>query len=280
MVEVTEKVDGSQFSAGVMAGELRMRSKGTDLLSSAPVALFAPAMHTFERLFAEGRLEDGVVYRGEAICKPKHNAIRYGRVPVGGVILFDVDVGPERRLSHAEASARAAALGLEFVPLLYRGVVSGPGDLLALLDRVSVLGEAKIEGVVAKNYARFGRDGKQLMVKHVAEEFKEHARRDWKERNPGSTDFVRQLGLSLATEARWSKVVQHLREAGRLSGEPRDIGALFKVLHEEIDEEDAAPLKEELWRHFAPEIKRRAGAGLAEFYKRRLLQQAFAETVE
>ncbi len=47
----------------------------------------------------------------------------------------------------------------------------GPADLYALLEKESILG-GKVEGIVVKNYARFGKDKKVLMGKYVSEQGK------------------------------------------------------------------------------------------------------------
>ena len=87
-VEITEKVDGSQFSFGVFDGEIRVRSKGREFDVNAPDGLFVRACATVIRL-APG-LHDGWTYRGECVQKPKHNVLTYDRSPEGGIILFDI----------------------------------------------------------------------------------------------------------------------------------------------------------------------------------------------
>ena len=93
-VNVEEKVDGSQFSFGVTEeGELKIRSKGKEMVVEAPEKMFAGAVETVKGL--KDRLHPGWTYRGEVLCKPKHNTLQYGRVPKGNVILFDVNTGLE-----------------------------------------------------------------------------------------------------------------------------------------------------------------------------------------
>jgi hypothetical protein len=153
---VEEKIDGSQFSFGRFNGELRVKSKGKEMIADAPEKLFKEAVATAASL----ELRDGWTYRGECLQKPKHNSLAYDRVPHGNVILFDINSDEERYLSYEEKQAEATRLGLEIVPLLFTGKIESANDVLSFLERTSILGGQKIEGVVIKNYSRFGRDKK------------------------------------------------------------------------------------------------------------------------
>lgn len=73
-VVVEEKVDGSQFSFRKNEdGSWSARSKGRALVDGNIQKLFIPAIDTFKGLMP--KLIPGLVYRGEAICKPKHNTL-------------------------------------------------------------------------------------------------------------------------------------------------------------------------------------------------------------
>lgn len=47
---------------------------------------------------------------------------------------------------------------------------------------------------------------------------------------------------SYRTEARWQKAVQHLRDEGKLLGEPKDIGPLMAEIWRDLVEEEKAEL--------------------------------------
>jgi hypothetical protein len=279
-VAVQEKVDGSQFTAAVVGGELKCRSKGADIDVDSPPNLFAPAVDTMKRLHAAGLLVEGWQYRGEAVCKPKHNTLAYGRIPAGGVILFDIDTDVERRMSPEDVAEEAARLGLECVPTFFYGTVTNIADLARLLETESCLGGCKIEGVVVKNYERWGKDGKMLMGKYVSEAFKESHRKDWKVRNPGRADVVAGIIAAYTSERRWEKAVEHLRDAGQLEHSPRDIGKLMKAIPEDIEAECEHEIKEALYAHFWPTIRKGVCNGLATWYKNRLAESAFAEQAQ
>ncbi len=274
-VIVEEKVDGSQFSFGVLGHELHCRSKGQALVVDAPDKMFAQAVATAQELAP--LLRPDWVYRGEYLQKPKHNTLAYDRIPKRHIALFDVCPGLETYLSVDEKAAEAERLGLETVPALHVGPVASADELLAFLERVSFLGGQKIEGVVVKNYARFGADKKALMGKHVSEAFKEVHRHEWKKENPGGKDMIASLCEQYRTEARWNKAIQHLRERGELTESPKDIGPLLREVQTDIEAECHAEIAEKLYAWARKDVLRAAGHGLPEWYKEQLTRsQTFA----
>lgn len=275
-----EKIDGSQFSFGAIDGALQMRSKGADVYDDTKGGRFG-AQNMFDAAVAavlelRDALTPGWTYRGEYLQKPKHNTLAYDRAPARHIILFDVETAPHTFLRPDALRAEGERIGLEVVPQF----TWQPGDnplaaMTALLDTVSVLGGQKVEGVVFKNYDRFGKDGKVLMGKHVSEHFKEVHRGSWRDANPSQGDIVDVLANSLRTPARWDKAVQHLRERGALTDSPRDIGPLLKELRSDVEAEEAERVKEALFQWAWPKIVRGIGAGFPEYYKDRLLARQF-----
>lgn len=279
MVTAQEKVDGSQFSFGSLKGEVVMRSKGAVVYSNATDKNFTAAVRTVLDLFDRGMLVDGWVYRGEVLSKPKHNSLAYDRVPAGNIILFDVDTnGQQNYLSADTLGGEAQRLGLEVVPTipLPASGVWSPGAIETTLQQQSCLGGQLIEGIVFKNYERFGKDGKTLMGKHVSEAFKEVHAAAWKAANPGRQDVVESLIHGLRTPARWDKAVQHLRDRGELTGTPKDIGGLIKEVQTDTLAEMAEEVQAVLFKHFWPQIQRGITGGLPEWYKESLMETQFA----
>jgi len=276
-VVVEEKVDGSQFSFGVIDGKLKIRSKGREFEPGEEDDIFKPSVATVVRLFEEGKLRNGWTYRGEAFKKPKHNALAYERIPKDHILLFDIAEEEEDYLSPVDKHSEARYMGLETVPVLY----DGPGHALSLekiqgmLETTSILGGQKIEGVVIKAYGQFSVEKKTLMGKHVREEFKELNSAAWA--SPGRKDIVEALGEALCTEARWMKAVQHLREAGLITDSPKDIGPLFKEISADVEREEQDRIKDTLYAHFRKDILKYTTKGLPEFYKKLLLEKQFAE---
>lgn len=276
-VVVQEKVDGSQFSFRLNeAGEVEVRSKGAQLHVVAPDKMFAAGVATVVEL--AGVLTPGLVYRGEYLQRPKHNALAYDAIPPRHVVLFDVE---DRRRGEGyfftpeELAAEAARIGLTSVPVLFAGVIDSPDALRAMLDTVSCLGGAKIEGVVVKNYAKYTADKKVMMGKFVSEAFKEVHAAEWKASNPTQGDILALTIMRYRTPARWAKAVQHLREASLIDDSPKDIGHLIKEVGADVKKECEQEIKDALFTHFWPHIQRGIVGGLPEWYKERLLEKMF-----
>ena len=175
----------------------------------------------------------------------------------------------------------ADMIGVECVPVFFKGKIENITQLQDLLQQDSVLGGCKIEGVVVKNYERKWLIGGQPMPimagKFVSEAFKEVHNNRWgtQEKTKSRMEIFFQ---SFRTHARWEKAVQHLRDRGELLNEPRDIGNLFKEIHIDIEQEEKENVKEFLWREYSGELKRRATGGLPEWYKEKLANRSFELT--
>lgn len=275
-VVVQEKVDGSQFSFALLDGQVHFRSKGAVVYPDNP-GMFAPAVESVLRV--QDKLTPGYVYRGEFLAKPRHNALAYDRVPTGHIALFDVEVSNQAFLEATEALEwHAERLELDVVPGEWMH-----GDDVTLeflkeyLERSSFLGGQKVEGVVIKNYFRFGRDGKALMGKYVSEAFKETHKKVWRTTNPNAGDVIHTLVSELCTPARWEKAVMHLAERGELEDEPRDIGKLIKEVQADVLEEERDYITKRLLQWALPKVQRGVVAGLPEWYKARLAERQFEE---
>lgn len=270
-VIVEEKIDGSQFSFGLIEGELVCRSKGKQQFLDAPDDLFKKAVEIIKTL----DLHPEWVYRGEYLAKPKHNTLAYSRIPAKHIILYDINTGLESYMSYEEKQAEAARLGLECVPIMFSGKVKDFEMFKSFLDYGSVLGGCRIEGVVVKNYNLFTKDKKAMMGKYVSESFKEKHEGDWKERNPNTKDIEALLIEQYRTDARWHKAVQHLRDEGKLEQSPRDIPLLLKEVSLDILKDSEDEIKDKLFKHFWSKINRGVVRGLPEWYKELLAKESF-----
>jgi hypothetical protein len=271
-VTVEEKVDGSQFSFGVFNGELKCRSKGSILNLIAPEKMFIAGIETAKALAPI--LKDGWTYRGEYLMRPKHNALAYERTPEKHIIGFDINPGHEQYLPYEEKAAEFSRIGLETVPCIHSGEINDIDQFRTFLDRISVLGGQKIEGVVIKNYKRFTDDGKVMMAKFVSEAFKEVHRKSWVETNPGQGDILDQIIAVYKTPARWSKAIQHLRENGLYKGTPEDIGNLIKRVREDTLDECRDEMIARVWGWAEAKVMRGLTGGLPEWYKEQLMKEA------
>lgn len=275
-VVVQEKYDGSQINwRWDRGGALHVKSKGGWQLGGPedrvqPDKLFQPAI---DHLLTLDPHDPELVFRGETIATPRHNTLTYSRVPAGKIVLFDV-VTPGWEPHYG--GDYAGSLGVEYAKELaveFPGEAVNPEVLDSWLKTESSLGGQLIEGVVIKNYNRFGLDGKPLMGKYVSEAFKEKHSREWKQGD--GKDAVQAIIESLNTEARFAKAVQHLFEAGELEGSPRDIGKLMVEVKRDVLDEERDWITERLVTAFMPTIARAIGRGLPEYYKQLLMERQF-----
>jgi len=272
-VIVEEKVDGSQISFGIFGGELKIRSRSKEMVIDAPEKMFNAGVDAIKSI--SDKLHDGWTYRGEYLSKPKHNALAYNRIPDNHIIIFDINTGEECYVSYEEKKKEAESIGFEVVPLLYKGKLQDAELFNQLLDTDSILGGQKVEGVVIKNYNRFGLDGKALMGKYVSEKYKEVHSKEWGKSNPSGRDIITRIIMKLKTEARWDKAIQHIKERGELTDSPKDIGALIKEVQSDTIEECNDIIIGMLLSYALPSVRRGITAGLPEWYKEKLMNKQF-----
>jgi hypothetical protein len=276
-VVIEEKVDGSQFSFGVFDGEIKCRSKGQQLIIDAPEKMFVKAIETVKELAP--LLREGYTYRAEYLQKPKHNTLRYSRVPNKHLIIFDICPSEESYLPYDAKLAEATRVGLEVVPCFFQGTITTLEMIQNFIGRESILGTAKIEGVVIKNYSKFGPDKKVLLGKLVSDEFKEVHTVDWKNTNPKQSDVLEQILNRYKSEARFQKGVQHLKENNLIEGTPRDIGKLVTEVKKDALAELEDLIKNDLFNWAWPQIERRITNGLPEWYLAKLAEGHFEKEI-
>jgi hypothetical protein len=279
-VRVEEKVDGSQFSFGVFDGQLRCRSRRVEMNPLAPTDLFCIAATKAKELADHGLLRDGWTYRGEAFKSPRHNTLEYGRIPIGGVILFDIADSLNGYVPRSVVETEAERLGLECVPVLHRNVeLTTYEDVEKLLDVDSVLGKVKVEGVVLKPYKHyFGDDGKPVFAKVVSADFRELHASNPEYKTTNKKEAVIQIAEGVSTLPRWRKTVQRCRDAGLLVNDPRDLQYLIKDLQADIMEECEEEIKARLYSAFRKKILGAAVKGFPEWYKNELARSVFDES--
>lgn len=271
-VEITEKIDGSQFVFGKIDGTLHMRSKGAVIYPEVPDGLFKEVVEYVKSI--ETRLPDNLVFYCEYLKKPKHNCLVYDRVPKNYLMLFGVMKFPAEKFLPLDEWVDV--LGVETVPKLYVGRIEKVEEILRFLETDSILGNTKVEGIVVKNYYRpflLGGQPIPLMAgKFVSEKFKEVHRKEWKV-DPTKKSGWQTFCESFRTEARWQKAVQHLREKGLLLNAPQDIGNLIAEVKNDIQEEEREAVLNFIWKEFANQLLKTATRGLPEWYKEELLKR-------
>jgi hypothetical protein len=274
-VEITEKVDGSQFSFGKVDGQVLCRSKGCSINEGEGGMFKLGVDYIFS--IAE-KLPEGMLFNCEFLSKPKHNTLVYETVPKNNIVLFGASDITEKFINdYDKLKEYAELLDIDIIPLIYKGKINSTDELIGMLKRKSYLGGADIEGIVVKNYERkflLGGQPMPLMAgKYVSEAFKEVHRERWgaEEKTANKFEIFKQ---SFRTDARFEKAVQHLSEKGELENTPRDIGKLIKEVYTDIETEEKENIKEWLYKEYKDEILRTAGRGLPEWYKERLLNRS------
>jgi hypothetical protein len=278
-VEITEKVDGSQFSWGkVTESNVFVRSKNHELPHDTTDKLFQPAVQHI--LKYTHLMPAGVQFYGETLRAPKHNVLKYDRTPRNHIALFGVkDLSSGQFIDDYEQLENWAALfSIDVVPLIANAVFD-IDQVLGLLERKSYLGGTKIEGIVIKNYDRSIVVNQEFVcpiqcAKYVSEEFKESMGQR-PSKNASRKLSVEELIKAQKSEARWRKAIQHLKEDGLFEADPRIIGALIKAVQEDWTEEDKQEFLEALWGYFKRDVMRILTLGLPEWFKELLARGEF-----
>ena len=281
-VELSEKLDGSQIGFGRVDGELIIRSKGRLIDRHNVDKLFLEGVEYIESI--EEKLPNNTVLFGEYFKKPRHNSLKYDRIPKNHIALFGAmrtDINETRSFDDNLYREFAYSLDLEPIPVLYSGVVTDMGRFEKLLESTSVLGGTKIEGVVVKNYAKhvdyYGGPIPIMCAKFVSEKFKEVNQKVWKLKSSGGGFEAFKEGFR--TEARWLKAVQTMRDAGTLLRDPKDIGLLMQTVRQDIIDEETDNIRSYLWNTFGHDLLKHSTRGLPEWYKKWLVEQAMGPDI-
>jgi hypothetical protein len=270
-VEITEKIDGSQISFFKSDDVLYMRSKNAMINMDAPDSMFTAGVEYVYSI--RDKIPNNVAFYGEYLKAPKHNCITYGRIPKNHIALFGAMDEDSTMVEYDWLCMYADLFEVEVVPCIYQGKAN-PDMIKDLLERESVLGNSKIEGVVVKNYQQTLLIGGQVLPlmcgKYVSDTFKEVNLKNWKDK--GSSNQWQMYMEGFNTEARLRKAIQYIEETGELERAPQDIGKLMKRIHTDIVEEQEEDIKQFLWNLHYKELLRVATKGIPERYKEMLLE--------
>jgi len=277
-VFLQEKYDGSQLSWQWIDNELLVRSKGKEQYGNSAVTdkMFNKAI---EYLLSIKPINN-YIFRGEYFNSKKHNTLEYGRLPLNGLVLYDVEQFDAPSTFYPDDILYTLANHMQVEYAHTFDSLEGSKITIKYLDKLleieSSLSGTKVEGIVIKNYTQFTKDGKVMMGKYVSPEFQEKHAKSWPNRNPSQGDIVQVISSSLNTNARFTKAVQYLRDNGQLTGTTRDIGPLMRVIKTDTITEEKDWIKDKLWEAFGEKLKRSIGNGLPEWYKSELAKEAVA----
>jgi RNA ligase len=273
-VEITEKVDGSQFGFGKENGRLFCRSKGKEQDIDNPDMMFIKGVE-YVKTIAD-RIPDNHTFYGEYLQKPKHNTLAYDRIPKNHIALFGAYNQETKEFYNSDTIKKYADLfEVDQIPVLHVGGFTPEKVLDMVKERVSYLGGQNIEGVVVKAYKPWlflNQIPLNVMSgKYVTEEFKEVHNKNWKAENTGKGKL--EVAISqYRSEARWNKAIQHLRDDNLLTDSPKDIGELIKEVRKDIVEEEKEAIKDTLWKIYSNDFLGAATAGLPQWYKEKLVK--------
>lgn len=275
-VIIQEKIDGSQFRFGLNEDkELIIGSKSVIIHKENIQKMFKPAVEYI--LSIEDKIRGcignarEIYFFAEILTKPKHNILKYEKVPKNHIVLFDA-LWNGRWGSKEMLSNCAEMLDIDLIPELYRGKIDIE-KIKELLDTQSYLGNEKIEGVVIKNYIQtilLGGNSFPLFTKYVREAYKERHNKEWKIKQPKNS--IKDYVDGFKNENRWQKAIIHLKEKGLLTNSPKDIGMLIKTIQEDIKEEEKENIKKYLYHKFIGDILRTSVRQFPEWYKEKLLE--------
>lgn len=268
-VIVQEKIDGSQFSFGIdKDGNLKMRSKNAEISSENHQGMFAKAVEWCEA--NKDKFNPWFTYRGEYLQSPKHNIMRYDRVPKGNIIIFDITFGDDVWLEYDSMVEEADRIGLECVPQYAKGNITKQfveANKDEWLSSESVLG-GNVEGFVIKNYAVLTPFNTASMAKVVRENFQEIGKMNRRAKSSGES--FEWFDDKYVTVARWNKAYQHLKEQELIQGNMSDVGRLIKEVNVDVLKECTEDIKEDLFKIYWKRLAKRLSNGLAEWYDNKL----------
>ena len=279
-VEIKEKIDGSfiGFRVAPDLSHVMCRSKSRQLDIGNVDKGFRDPVDYVQTL--AGVLDPDLVYYGEVLVRPRHNRLRYERMPKNNIVLFAVRDMTTGAMTTDDAVLRATAekLDIDAIPCLGSKDRYTADDLQKLLETESYLGGQKIEGVVISRdepwyWPAAGKEIPARLAKLVRDDFKE-TNRVRKDGTSKREERLNEFFDGFRTEARWEKAVQYLRDAGELMHDPKDIGKIMRRIHEDVAEEEEDYIRQTLFDMFITDIKRSAATGAPEWYKARLLERA------
>lgn len=188
-------------------------------------------------------------------------------------MLFDIEFEGGGFAPQDMLRKEAVYLGIDCAQML--GIFKGLPDfrwLRSILHTTSSLGGALVEGVVFKqdpaDRTVLDKFGDRLTVKHVSHKFRET---NDKVLGDGRKPVIDRIVDAMVTDARRTKVVQHLREEGSLTNSHDDIALFVRALQEDVLLECGDQIKEMLWEENLQKLRGQIARGAAEWYKVRML---------
>lgn len=234
-VVVQEKIDGANFRFMIKDGNLTFGSRNVAQVENKNYDQFANTIEYLEESIDEPKIDRDLVYVGEATQK---HTLEYDWEEIPQFLGFDVlhkDSGLP--LSWGIAKEKFDKIGLDFVPILWRGEVRKwkNKDMQTFLDS-SEYRDGKPEGIVIKNYERLNNFDKPLFAKVKIEEFREKAKAKFGDNKAKRTNTAYAVEKYL-TESRIRKIILKMtEEEGKELARPLMEDLIYRVAEDILDE--------------------------------------------
>jgi RNA ligase len=165
---VQEKLDGANASFKVENGRLRVFSRKQEL---GPHQTLRGFYNWVVDNINPDLLIPHTVYFGEWLVRHK---IDYGEQNMNKFYLFDLyNELAEEYCEFEDVEFEAEMLGVNLVPVHYKGVTKDFDHLQSFVGKSLLNPEVNAEGVVVKNFGYRNNDGSQIFTKLVSKEFAE-----------------------------------------------------------------------------------------------------------
>ena len=290
-VVAEEKIDGSLLRVRCNGDERLFGSKNIVWDAEHPLdGMFAPGVIELTKLLSGFLPQNSVTIYGEYLAKPRQNTLSYERVPKHNFVVFDVLLNDPQHgeewsfMGYGEKKQFSESLDLEVVQLLEESEfpIINLEKINTLLQKDSMLGKEKIEGIVFKNYGLQRTDrlflGEPVFAKYVRPEFKERNDAAW--RTSTKKGFMEALVERHASPARWAKAMFRLRDDGKLTWSPRDIPEIMKEVMRDLKEEEGQNIQIDLFEHFWRDICKGIVRGIPEWYQAKLIEESTQKPTE
>ena len=288
---VQEKIDGMQFrvkfnhidneiiygSHNVIFDEtMKICDKWSPAVKSInnAISLFKTA-YTYEYQNAQN-----ITFFMEYLPEIRTNKIKYERVPLNNIVLFDAVYTYGDNIMHwvTPDMIRDIAMKIQLEPVMLYGIYNtAPSDEIfkkLMETAVSSLGNVKPEGFVVKSalYSYYpDTDRKEpYAYKWVRDSFKEFKPKDWKNnKSPtdNDNDFISSL---LNINAVIDKAIIRAEETGKLQNNMSDMKIITECLMKEFEDEYDAYLKDKIYDYFKKKLIRNIMHNLKYAYEDRI----------
>ncbi len=278
---VEEKIDGSQFRIKWDADhqQVECASRRVEFKDNGVEGSFKKIVDHIEDVFKNLKWDKTTYLWGEYLGGVKQNSLVYERVPKNNLMIFDGFREKDGWFNHEMKEEVAKQLDVECVAQIWDG--DGKDFTSKTIDQIlkkySALGPVIPEGIVVKNYGKYFDAGKYswmegwwMVGKFVRKEFQELN----KASHLGDRDKLANIKATYNNEARWNKAVQKLKDEGKLEHNMRDMAFLIREVMTDVTDECSQDIKDRLFKIYGRDIVKSSTRGLAEFYNKKLLEDA------